>query len=144
MKTLQRKQILGFTIIELMIVVMIVAILLAIAYPSYARYVLKANRGDAQQLLMNWSINQEIWRSNHTSYAADDPANDGTGIPVPQHGKFLFTIADRSATTYTLQAEALGGQAEDKTRDGSTYCGKSGSLLTLSQNGVKAPAGCWE
>jgi type IV pilus assembly protein PilE len=141
MKTLQRKRILGFTIIELMIVVMIVAILLAIAYPSYARYVLKANRGDAQQLLMNWSINQEIWRSNHTTYAADDL---DTGIPAPEHDKFDFSIADESATTYTLQAEATGGQADDKTRDGSTYCGKSGSLLTLSQNGVKAPAGCWE
>ena len=71
MKTLQRKRILGFTIIELMIVVMIVAILLAIAYPSYVQYVRKAKRGDAQQLLMNWSINQEIWRSNNTTYAGD-------------------------------------------------------------------------
>ena len=140
MKTLQRKRILGFTIIELMIVVMIVAILLAIAYPSYAKYVLKANRGDAQQLLMNWSINQEIWRSNNPTYAA----GDGTGIPVPTHDKFNFSIDNVSATTYTLQAEARDGQAADTTRDGSTYCGKSGSLLTLSQNGVKAPAGCWE
>ena len=142
MKTLQRKRILGFTIIELMIVVGIVAILLALAYPSYAKYVLKANRGDAQQLLMNWSINQEIWRSNHPTYA--DAASDGTGIPAPTHDKFRFTIADRSATTYRLQAEALDGQAEDTTRDGATYCGKLGSLLTLSQNGVKEPAGCWE
>ena len=142
MKTLQRKQIQGFTIIELMIVVMIVAILLAIAYPSYARYVLKANRGDAQQLLMNWSINQEIWRSNHPEYA--DAVSDGTGIPAPTHDKFDFDIADRSATTYTLRAEATGGQAEDKTRDGATHCGKAGSLLTLSQNGVKEPAGCWK
>ena len=102
---------------------------------------LKANRGDAQQLLMNWSINQEIWRSNHTLYAADDAS---TGIPAPTHDKFRFTIADRSATAYTLQAEARDGQAEDKTKDGATYCGKLGSLLTLSQNGVKGPAGCWE
>jgi len=60
MKTLDAKGKKGFTIIELMIVLVIVAILLAIAYPSYIKYVRKANRGDAQQLLMNWSINQEI------------------------------------------------------------------------------------
>ncbi len=67
MKTLRAKRNRGFTIIELMIVLVIVAILLALAYPSYIKYVRKANRGEAQQLLMNWSINQEIWRSNNTS-----------------------------------------------------------------------------
>ena len=139
MKTLQRKRILGFTIVELMIVVMIVAILLALAYPSYVQYALKANRGDAQQLLMNWAINQEIWRSNHTSYADNDAS---TGIPAPTHDKFTFTIADRSATAYTLQAEAIGHQANDKAKDG-TYCGKAGSLLALNQTGLKAPVSCW-
>ncbi len=59
----------GFTVIELMIVLMIVAILVALAYPSYVDYVRKARRGEAQQLLMNWSINQEIWRSNNPTYA---------------------------------------------------------------------------
>jgi type IV pilus assembly protein PilE len=51
MKTLHKKQFPGFTVIELMIVVVIVAILLAIAYPSFVNYVRKAKRGEAQQLL---------------------------------------------------------------------------------------------
>ncbi len=67
MNTLFRKRIKGFTIIELMIVLIIVAILVALAYPSYIQYVRKAKRGEAQQLLLNWSINQEIWRSNNPS-----------------------------------------------------------------------------
>ena len=127
----------GFTIIELMIVLVIVAILLAIAYPSYVQYVRKANRGDAQQLLMNWAVNQEIWRSNNIEYADQDD------IPVPTHDKFTFTVADVTGTTYTLQARADGDQANDKARDG-TFCGKTGSLLTINQNGVKEPAACWE
>ena len=127
----------GFTIIELMIVLVIVAILLAIAYPSYIQYVRKANRGDAQQLLMNWAVNQEIWRSNNTAYAGDGD------IPVPTHDKFTFTVADVTATTYTLQARADGDQANDKAKDG-TYCGAAGSLLTINQNGVKSPASCWD
>ena len=120
-----------------MIVLVIVAILLALAYPSYVQYVRKANRGDAQQLLMNWAVNQEIWRSNNTEYADTDD------IPAPTNDKFAFTIANVGATTYTLQAEALGDQAKDRAKSGD-YCGKSGSLITLNQNGVKEPAGCWE
>src|SRR5210317_461291 len=105
----------GFTIIELMIVLVIVAILAAIAYPSYVNYVRKANRGDAQQLLLNWSVNQEIWRSNNAAYA-------GIGdIPVPTHDKFTFTIAGESATGYELRAEAINDQAKDSARDG-TAC----------------------
>ena len=65
--TFFRKQVKGFTIIELMIVILIVAILVALAYPSYINYVRKAKRGEAQQLLLNWSINQEIWRVPKTT-----------------------------------------------------------------------------
>lgn len=137
MKTLQRKRILGFTIIELMIVVGIVAILLALAYPSYAQYVRKAKRGDAQQLLLNWSINQEIFRSNNTTYA-------GVGAlpaPIDADGNYAYdTVGDPDATSYTLEADGSGSdQANDTARNGDPC-----DTLTLNQNGVKTPAVCWE
>ena len=138
MKTLQRKRILGFTIIELMIVVMIVAILLAIAYPSYVQYVRKAKRGDAQQLLMNWSINQEIWRSNNPNYAEDLAAPNG--IPLPTHDKYNFTLGTPdppTATEYTLTATATGNQALDK--QGGVTC----TPMTLDQANTKDPPECW-
>lgn len=138
MNTANRKRNFGFTVIELMIVLVIVAILLALAYPSYVQYVRKANRGDAQQILMNWSINQEIWRSNNPTYA------DADDIPLPTHDKFTFSLGGApTATTYLLQARADGDQAKDKAKDGS-YCGGNGTLMTINQNGVKSPAGCWE
>jgi type IV pilus assembly protein PilE len=133
MKTLQRKRILGFTLIELMIVVGIVAILLAIAYPSYAQYVRKAKRGDAQQLLLNWSINQEIFRSNNTTYA------DVDDLPAPTHDDYILSLDGApTATTYTVQAVARNDQVNDKAKDG-TDC----SPLKMDQNGVKLPANCW-
>ena len=138
MKTLQRKRILGFTLIELMIVVGIVAILLAIAYPSYAQYVRKAKRGDAQQLLMNWSINQEIWRSNNTRYNDIEDDTDPSYI-IPDHENYNFVVADVSGATYTLQADAENDQENDKARDG-TPC----DPLEMNQNGVKSPPSCWE
>ena len=134
MITLKRKRNSGFTIIELMIVLVIVAILLALAYPSYIDYVRKGKRGDAQQALLNWAVNQEIWRSNHPTYA-------GLGdLPAPSTDYYTYDFdVDPTATVYTLQATAQGDQANDKARNG-TSC----ATLTLDQSGVKSPPECWE
>ncbi len=138
MKTWKGKKNSGFTIIELMIVILIVALLVALAYPSYVQYIRKAKRGEAQQLLMNWSINQEIWRSNNPAY------DDGTGIAPPAHDDYTFNVSNVTATTYTLQAVARNDQVNDKSRDGSTYCGKVGAELGLLHTGAKSPVGCWD
>ena len=131
------KRVAGFTVIELMIVLIIVAILVALAYPSYINYVRKAKRGEAQQLLLNWSINQEIFRSNNPQYATT------AQLPAPSHDLYTFDVANLTGTTYTLQATATGDQANDKAKNGD-YCGGNGQLLTLDQSGVKSPAACWE
>jgi type IV pilus assembly protein PilE len=129
MKT-YRKKFSGFTIIELMIVIMIVAILVSLAYPSYVGYVRKAKRGEAQQLLLNWAINQEIWRSNNTDY---------TDTLVPSHDNYGFS-AVAGTTTYTLTATASStDQAKDEARDG-TPC----ATITLNQAGAKTAAACWD
>jgi type IV pilus assembly protein PilE len=125
----------GFTMMELMIVLVIVAILVAIAYPSYVQYVRKSKRGEAQQLLMNWSINQEIWRSNNTQYATLAQL----AAPTNDNYNFSFAVAP-TAAVYTLQAAASNAdQQKDKARDG-TSC----TTLTLSHQGVKSPPECWE
>ena len=115
-----------------MIVVGIVAILTALAYPSYIQYVRKAKRGDAQHLLMNWSINEEIWRSNHTEYTAGDGMVPGTTT------HYSYSAA-AGPTTYTLTAAAQNDQLNDVARNGDSC-----STLTLDQNGQKLPAECWE
>ena len=135
MKTTQYKREKGFTLIEVMVVLAIVAILLALAYPSYVDYVRKSNRGDAQQLLMNWSVNQEIWRANNPQYATV------AQLPAPTADNYDLTIGNRSGTTYTLTATAKSGndQNNDEARNG-----QSCATLTLDQNGAKTPAECWE
>jgi type IV pilus assembly protein PilE len=119
--------------IELMVVILIVAILVALAYPSYLQYIRKSKRGEAQQLLMNWSINQEIFRSNNPQYATL------AQLAQPTHDEYTFTLPARSAIVYTLQAAAGGDQVNDEARGG-TGC----TPLTLTQNGVKSPAACWD
>lgn len=58
-----RKEAAGFTLIELMITVAIVAILSAIAYPSYQEYVLRTRRVEAMDLLGEAAARQERWRA---------------------------------------------------------------------------------
>ena len=126
----------GMTVIELMIVLLVAAILVAIAYPSYVDYVRKARRGEAQQLLMNWSINQEVFRANNTSYAADNNVN----LPKPLHANYTFsTPTAPTAIAYTLRAVAGGDQVNDKAKDG-TAC----TPLEIVQGGAKTPASCWD
>lgn len=123
----------GITLIELMFVLVIVGILVALAYPSYVDYVRKGKRGDAQHLLMNWAVNQEIFRSNNPAYA------DTTALPEPQLDFYDFDAPVVSATAYTLTATATGDQLNDEARDG-TNC----SVLTVTHAGAKTPAICWQ
>lgn len=140
------------TIMELMIVLFIVAILVAIAYPSYVDYARKAKRGEGQQLLLNWAVNQEIFRSNNPTYADEENANLPAPVHIDGHYTFLAwatmgTPATCSgaatdaptATAYWLVATAQGDQANDRARDGTTC-----ATLCLASTGVKQPAACWD
>ena len=132
----------GFTLIELMIVVGIVAILVALALPSYSQYIRKANRGEAQQLLLNYANNQEIWRANDSDYATS------VELTPPTHDKYTFyrrvagtTCANDntlSATGYSLVACPIGDQANDK------QYGTACTGLALDQSNGKLPADCWQ
>jgi type IV pilus assembly protein PilE len=150
MKTLHRKGIQGFTVIELMIALLIVGILLALAYPSYVGYTRKAKRGEAQQLLMNWAINQEIYRSNNSEYAPDT----SLVLPKPTHQDGLYVFAAHATmvteisctggtgnpvTSYWLEATAQADQVNDTARDGGSC-----ATLCLSSSGAKQPVACWD
>ena len=121
----------GFTLVELMIVIAVVAILVALAIPSYSQYIRKANRAEAQQILLNWANNQELWRATHTSYDA------AVGIAAPTHDKYTFG-ATADATTFTLTATPTGDQVNDK------QYGDTCNPLTLDQSNGKSPAKCWQ
>jgi type IV pilus assembly protein PilE len=136
----------GFTLIELMIVVAIVAILAAIAYPSYQDSVRKSRRADAQAVLLEaaqWL--ERHYTANHT-YVVDFATAFPTALKKspkdggPAGGYYAITLAT-AANTFTLTAapQPTGGQDKDK-------CGG----LTLTHTGAKGVQGagatvaqCW-
>ncbi|MDT4795038.1 type II secretion system protein G [compost metagenome] len=129
----------GFTLIEVMIVVAIVGILAAIAYPSYQEHIRQARRADAQKSLVELSQFMERYYTSRGTYV-------GAELPFsasPREGGQAFYeldfIEDPTASGYGLKAEPVGAMARDE-------CG----TLTLSSTGLKGQADgqslarCWK
>lgn len=117
----------GFSLIELMIVLVIIGVLSAIAYPAYQDYVRRANRSTAQSFMMTIAARQEQYLLTNRSYAATTGALNLTA-PSETNGRYTFAIALPTPTSYTITATVVGNQA---------VANKFGDL-TLGSDGVKA------
>ena len=122
----------GFTLIELMIVVAIIGILAAIAYPSYQSQIRKSNRAAAQAVLMDAANKQQFYLTSQREYADTlgklniTPSNDVSRW-------YDITVAANNAATpptFTVTATPKAGTAQ--VPDG---------VLTLDSAGTKTRAG---
>jgi type IV pilus assembly protein PilE len=129
----------GFTMIELMITVAIVAILAAIAYPSYRNYVLRGQIVNATDGLSAVSANMERYFQDNRQYNSVTPGVqpaspcDTLVFPSITYGSFNLTCTVGNAQAATFQITATGS--------GST----AGFVYTIDQAGdrtstVGAPA----
>ncbi|SDB99713.1 type IV pilin protein [Acinetobacter boissieri] len=84
----------GFTLIEMMIVVVIVAILVAVAIPSYQSYVRTVNEGRAIQAMQNESVLLERYKARNFSYINYSSALSGIQ-------GYTFTLTDQAGNTLT-------------------------------------------
>lgn len=131
----------GFTLIELMIVVVILGIIVAVAIPSYLDQTSKVRRQDGRELLLNTAQLLERCYTTHGSY---NDANCSVSLPMDSQDGFYQLPANGNngvniaANTFTLVVVPQGGHAGDD-------CGN----LTLSSTGAKGRTGganmdkCW-
>lgn len=121
----------AFTLIEMMITVAIVAILAAIALPSYDSYIVKSEIRTAQSDLLALSLNFENKYQRTLSYpeidAADDLEDEFKGWH-PSANNFTYSPPVSTTKTYTLKATGSGRQ--------------DGCSLTIDHKNVRESAGC--
>jgi type IV pilus assembly protein PilE len=133
----------GFTLIELMVVVAIVAILAAVAVPSYRDYVRRGQLPEAFTYLADYRVKLEQYYQDNRAYSTD--GNCGTGAAwatfAPAGVKyFTFSCATAGTfQTYTLTATGSAGQAT-----GHTFTlTNDGVKKTTSFKGSSSSATCW-
>ena len=133
-----RRQI-GFTLIELMVVVAVVAILALIALPMYGEQSRKGKRAEAAQALGDFQLRQESFRADHPTYGDTTSNSTATNVlgsvanvTAYNTGLKYYTVAvsGNTATGYTLTATRKGDLANDP---------KCGNFTLTMSAGVVTP-----
>lgn len=141
----------GFTLIEIMIAVVVIAILVAVALPSYTDYAIRGKITEATANLADMRVKMEQYFQDNRTYAGGvagvtAPCTAGAGtVPLPPNPRyFVFTCA-LAATTFTITATGVAAQG----MDGFVYTVNQLNAQTSTITGAAASAGyvtnanCW-
>lgn len=129
----------GLTLIELMVALVMVAILTAVALPSYRQYVQKSRRADATTTLLTLAQAMERWYSERGTYAGATVGSGGLMRSSSPQGFYTLSITAQDANGFSISAAPAGAQTGDA-------CGS----YTLEEDGTRSLSGatltsaqCW-
>ena len=128
----------GFTIVELMIILCIIAIIFMFAYPSYSGHTMKSRRAEGMGELIELADRMERYYSLNNTYNGSTLGPDAGHVyeTTTEKGNYTLEITSATTTLFTITATPNGPQANDK-------CG----TLTLTSRGQKSASGgndCWK
>ncbi len=135
----------GFSLIELMIVVTIIGLLLAFAYPMYTQQIVKSRRAEGKAALLDLNNRMARYFSVNNTYAtatiaANSATTDVLSNATSDNGWYKLSITTKTATTFTIAAAPQNTQATED-----ALC----ATFTMNHLGNKSVSGtgtiqqCW-
>jgi len=102
----------GFTLLEMMIVVVVVAILAAVALPSYRAYILRSQLAEAHTNLADLATKLELFFQDNRTYAGACAAGTVAPLPPAANAKYFdFTCPTLTGNQYIVRASGKAGQS---------------------------------
>jgi type IV pilus assembly protein PilE len=132
----------GFSLIELMVVLTIIGILAAIAFPSYLSHIRKSHRAEMQAYLMDLAQREQQYFTDNRSFALGDTAAATLNDPMPSS----LTSYYRSPVTVAAGTIANSGQTNPPAFTITAYAINSQSAdgdLKIDSTGAKSPSDKW-
>ena len=134
-----RKQMTGFTILELLIAIAVLGMLAAIAIPSYQGNLQSSRRTDGITALLELQGQQTQWRANNVTYAANLTADLGWSTSDSPDGYYTISLTNVTATTYTATATPKVGSSQEGDSCGSLILTESGPDISTAEK-----KSCWK
>jgi len=130
----------GFSLIELMIVVAIIAILATVALPSYRQHVIRSQRTDATAALLRVASNQEKYYIQNNTYGTYAQL----GSPTTEHGWYTLAVTAADATTFRATATVVAGGPQDGDPSCKVFVvNAAGQHTATDPGGADSSDECW-
>jgi len=134
----QKRRASGFTLLELLIVVVIVGLLLSMALPAYQNYLVRASRTEAKSVLLEVMSRQEQYAMTNRAYATTVAQ---LGVTLPDNFSLQYDLAIVTTSWVSGPATMAGHTATATPKVGSRQV--ADGPIAINQFGLKTPMGKW-